>query len=120
MVPQVSSSRSLTADQQHRALESLDTGKAKGANEASQAPYPSRTTSLWGREGSMGTGSRKGIRSAWKREGLGALDLGKRGGCNSLRSHPPHLSDFLKESGEVRVRVKERRDTLRKSRPPLT
>ena len=39
MVPRVSSSRSLTADQQHRALDSLDTGKEEG-KEHSPAPSP--------------------------------------------------------------------------------
>ena len=58
MVPRVSSSRSLTADQQHRALDSLDTGKG-GRGGTLPSPLPSPTTSCCERGASMGTGSRQ-------------------------------------------------------------
>ena len=66
MVPQVSSSRSLTANQQHRAHDSLVTGK--GGRERTlpsplpsplPGPLPSPTTSCCERGGSIGTGSRQ-------------------------------------------------------------
>ena len=69
MAPRVSSSRSLTADQQHRALDSLDTGKGGRAGTLPSpliSPLPSPTTSCCERGESTATRSRQ------KQDGYGS------------------------------------------------